>query len=149
MVAKHFHNWKIDVDIDATQQLYPQDCIGDSDACGCNECVNFAAQKLTIFPDDVYQLLRGMGINPGCETYIGCYGEIHPGQFLYQGDYEFIGHVLEKPSNLQEHDRLELLPGLTIAISHTPGYNENNHPVASIEFLVSIPWVIEATEIRE
>ncbi|MEM9809258.1 MAG: hypothetical protein AAF959_28735 [Cyanobacteria bacterium P01_D01_bin.56] len=147
MVTKHFHNWKIDVDIDATRQLYPNNCVEDSNACGCDECSNFAAQKLTIFPNDFYQFLRDIGINPGCETSIGCYGEMQSGQFLYQGDYEFVGQVLEKPSNLENDDRVELLPGLTIGISHTP--SQNHYPAASIEFFIEIPWVIEAHKNRE
>lgn len=141
MVKRDFGDWTVDVDIDATQRLYPQGCLGDADVCGCYECANFVALRAEVFPDDFRRFLRAMGINLECEKRISCYGEVRANRFLYQGYYEFVGQVIGKPAELPD-GWAEVYPGFSISMGESP-YEvcafEDNH-ISLLEFLIETPW---------
>ncbi|MFP4346457.1 MAG: hypothetical protein ACLFU8_17360, partial [Anaerolineales bacterium] len=111
--------------------MYPAECQGDSDRCGCYDCRNFAAQKPDLIPAALRHSLRSIGIDPGCEKEIGSYGEVKPGLHLYQVAYDYVGEVLEHPVNPDGQGAVRVTPALSIRIS--PSY---------IELWMEAPWVI-------
>jgi hypothetical protein len=37
---------------------------GEAERCGCSSCLNFAAQRTTVYPQDFLVLLNQLGIDP-------------------------------------------------------------------------------------
>ena len=135
MVQIHLYGWVVDVDREATRALYPADCQGDSDRCGCYACRNFSAQRLHLLPRDLCRLLESIGIDVTCEKEIGSYGEVKPGLHLYQVVYDYVGEVLEHPVNPDGQGAVRVTPALSIRVS--PSY---------IELWMEAPWVIDPEE---
>jgi hypothetical protein len=95
----HFHDWTIDIDVQATGAAYAMLSSGEAERCGCSKCRNWISHRSTVFPIAFLDFLQSMGVDPTKETEISEYegGAIHPMRYLYSGEFLFIGRVLSGP----------------------------------------------------
>jgi hypothetical protein len=51
-------------DREQTRNAYSAMKDGEAERCGCSSCLNFAAQRTTVYPQDFLVLLNQLGIDP-------------------------------------------------------------------------------------
>src|SRR6185312_7568062 len=54
----------VSYDPDRTRNVYLTIPNGDAERCGCDSCLNFAAQQLSAYPEVFLKLLHQLGIDP-------------------------------------------------------------------------------------
>lgn len=92
-------SWIIEVDPEATANVYRKLSSGSATACGCTDCKNWLEQREEVFPPEFTAILAEMGVDARKETELSEYegGQVTSGMNLYWGEYLFIGRVLAGP----------------------------------------------------
>jgi hypothetical protein len=128
-------------DQEQTLKAYSALKCGDAERCGCSYCLNFAAQRTTVYPEDFRQLLNQLGIDPEKEGEVYECGPEGPLR-VYGGWLYFVGELV------QEGERMtDATTGFQFWIADAKGLP---HPavdfgknVLAVEFITKLPWVIE------
>src|SRR5262249_51225748 len=83
-------------DREQTRKAYSAMRGGDAEAerCGCSYCLNFAAQRATVYPENFRGLLDQLGIDPEKEGEVYECGPVGPLR-AYGGWFYFAGELLE------------------------------------------------------
>lgn len=112
---------------------------GDAEQCGCSYCMNFAAQRSSIFPNEFRSLLETIGIDPAKE---GEVYEVAPeaDRRIYGGWFYFAGEIIKAG------ERNATLPNFEYWFADgkrlpKPAADFGNS-VAVIEFMTRVPWVL-------
>ena len=157
MAIINYREWVFDCDVQATQAAYGKIEIGDTSLCECDYCANFAAQRHTIYPQEVLDLFKQLGIDHTKEDETAEYGRVENRQHLhlYIGGFHFIGSILEgtdvaKTTEEKLVDSLKFENGFSLSfasgqmmLSHQVF---NDLKVVAVQFSCELPWAIDKPE---
>jgi hypothetical protein len=128
----------VSYDPDRTRNVYLTIPNGGAERCGCDSCLNFAAQRQSAYPEVFVKLLHQLGIDPLKE---GEAYEMGPdnGHVIYGGWFYFAGELV------QEGERLSADPDTGFQYwfaspGHFPKPRFDFGPsVSAIEFITNLP----------
>lgn len=86
-----FRNWTLNVDREITQSTYDTIENGSPEDCKCTDCINYIAGRDAVFPDEIKQLFRQLGINYKKEAEIWRMYRDETGLHHYAGFFHFKG----------------------------------------------------------
>lgn len=86
-----YREWEFLVDYESTKKHYDQ-IKGWANDCGCAECRNFAKNRQAVFPDEVLELFKELGIDYTKEAEL-VHIELETGEHLYNGWFHFAGSI--------------------------------------------------------
>jgi hypothetical protein len=125
-------------DRETTISAYSQIQQGGADRCDCSGCRNFALQRNSIYSIDFRDLLNTLGIDwtkEGEAVHYGPKGDLH----FYGGWLYFVGEVVEAGERLVSlQDGFQYFIGTSFPRPH----DVFGRPVAAVEFMVMLPWVL-------
>tara|TARA_Y100000310_G_C20291529_1_gene627440 strand:- start:45 stop:530 length:486 start_codon:yes stop_codon:yes gene_type:complete len=151
-VNLNFKDWNFSVDKQTTSETYERIETPGAEACGCDNCLNFAAQRTNIYPTEIKELFSELGINWMKETEVSHYARTASEQHYYGGWFHFKGNFegtnCEVPTGNDGNGyTLELTP---ISGNFSIGFRYGNaltafsdtNELVQIEFECKIPWVL-------
>jgi hypothetical protein len=53
MEQLQYREWKLNIDIEATREVYSNIEHGSAEECGCQKCLNFVASRKKMYPEEV------------------------------------------------------------------------------------------------
>jgi hypothetical protein len=138
------NGYVVEFDAEATRAAYLKVASAGADVCTCDTCLNFARQRAAAYPEAFVALLRSLGIDPLKEDEAYECGKDETGQYSYGGWLHFVGRVLQVGQEIE-------LDGFRYwfdKVGQTPQPNEafSSEPVAAIEFMTHLAWVIDKPE---
>lgn len=145
-----FKEWKFEVDKLFTQQTYNEVLLSGSDACKCNECKNYVANRENIFSSEIKNLFLELGIDFRKEVEITTWETLSNGLHHIGGWFNFKGKIIAGkqcdvplPSGGFTLELTKLNDNFSIGFSKRSSltFFENNEDVIQIEFETSIPWI--------
>ena len=151
-VNLNFKNWNFSVDKRTTSETYDHIETPGAESCGCDNCLNFAAQRTNIYPSEIKELFTELGINWKKETEVSHYARTAPEQHYYGGWFHFKGTFEGKNCTTPigqdgKGFSLDLTPitdnfsiGFRYANDLT-AFSESDELV-QVEFECKIPWVL-------
>ena len=91
-----YHDWELEVDVDATSAAYSLLASGEAEGCRCIGCLNWIEQRDNVFPGAFLSFVQELGINFRKETEISEYedGAVDSHMNLYTGEFLFCGRVI-------------------------------------------------------
>lgn len=66
----------------------------DAEACGCDQCLNFAAQRDTIYPPELLQLFDALGLDHRFEADVNHLAQKGEGSHIYGVAFHFVGRLM-------------------------------------------------------
>jgi hypothetical protein len=159
MEQLQYREWKLNVDIEATREVYSNIERGSAEECGCQKCLNFVASRKKMYPEEVLILFDRLGVDFRKEVEVYDDGISETGLHFYSGWFHCVGY-LESPSSqvmLAEYSdtlvyELELEE---VGQQFRIGFTENGgfywtefegKPLVQIEFFGEVPWLIGEVE---
>lgn len=153
MKTIEYGRWRISCDAHSTAQAYAAVSIGGAEECGCDPCLNFAAQKCDLYPPEVLALFGELGIDRDREVEVYHMARMGSGRHLYGGWFHFVGSIVsgadaakQIAENLWQPDLLKasenFILGFT-SIVHLRRKSFENLPLTQLEFTTEIPWVTQ------
>ncbi|MHC4862776.1 MAG: hypothetical protein ACYTEX_01750 [Planctomycetota bacterium] len=139
--------WIVKYDAQATRQRYSQIQIGDPERCGCHPCLNFAAAREELYPDEVRKVLAKLGIDYTREAEVAHTHRVRPGRHFYLGWFHCVGQVEvigDEPIDavhVTEDFSWSFRNGRDVAYDVFAGC-----ALVQIDFTAEIPWVLEVQE---
>ncbi len=140
MTAVKLGDQEIEFDREATAAAYRQVDSGDAKRCGCTGCRNFIAQRDRAFPEQFLKLLDQLGIDWRKEGEVYECGPDATGRHIYGGWFYFVGRMVQAGERLLETAKFKYYIGTSFP---TPPRAFAGHPVLTVEFETTLPWVIE------
>ena len=138
---------KILFEREATAALYRQTImVPGADRCSCIPCKNFAAQRVTAFPEKFFQLLKELGADPLKEWELFDYNfdSKRPHKHvLYGGWFLFVGELVEGVDKRPEPAPQGFAHRFTT--SFPAGTLPTGLKFCAVEFLGELPWVLSKT----
>jgi hypothetical protein len=128
----------VSYDPDQTRYIYLTIPNGGAERCGCESCLNFAAQRQSVYPEVFQNLLLQLGIDPLNEGEAYEMGPVND-QIIYGGWFYFVGELV------QEGERLSTDPETGFQYwfaspGHFPKPSFDFGPsVSAIEFITKLP----------
>jgi hypothetical protein len=112
---------------------------GDAERCGCLYCLNFAAQRSSVYPSEFRSLLQQIGIDFEKE---GEVYEVAPEGNLriYGGWFYFVGEIAEPGERNASLDIFEFWFANAKQLPQ-PAVDFGDK-VAAVEFITKLPWVL-------
>ncbi len=145
-----YRGWVLDADVDATRAAYASEPTGDAEKCGCSYCVNFAAARDRVYPEEVRELFARLGVDFRKEGEAAQTHRSDDGLHHYMGWIHFIGSVVSGPA---EADLAEITPTFSLGLSNKGSgprlESFRGRPVVEVYFDASIPWACDRPEWRE
>lgn len=145
-----FKEWKLEADKELTQQTYLKIVKASAESCGCNHCKNFAAQRDTIYPSQIKELLGQLGIDFMKETEISHFAKLKNGLHYYSGWFHFKGTFTGNDCTVPfdggyTYDLTPITDNFSIGFRHDNllTHFKNKKNLVQIDFGCQIPWVIE------
>lgn len=74
-----FRSWEFEVDKQATERVYQAVDKGGARRCGCNHCQNFLLQQASVYPSEVIDFVKDVGIDQHKEVEVVEYGALNNG----------------------------------------------------------------------
>ena len=148
-----FNEWELEVNKELTEKTYENISISGADSCTCPDCKNYIEYRDQIFPKEIINLFRELGIDYRKEVEISSYMTQENGLHYIGGYFHFKGKLLSGkkyrvPSasgNGYTFDLTEISENFEIGFA--PGndmtFFENKEGLIQIEFATNIPWVID------
>ena len=99
MELLEYDGWILRYDREATKRAYEEIETGDPENCGCDPCLNFAASRDRIYPEEFRWLLDKLGIDPKKEVEVYHLAMIERGIHKYGGWFHFIDASLTMPAS--------------------------------------------------
>jgi hypothetical protein len=153
-----FGRWAISCDAEGTRSAYACVVTGSPEGCGCDPCLNFAAQRPDIYPIAVLALFEELGITTNREAEIYHMTRLESGRPLYGGWFHFVGSILSGADAARQVAENIWKPDLEAASEYfNLGFSSRGQLVrkpfeglqlVQVEFTAQVPWVITATEPR-
>jgi hypothetical protein len=148
----NFKNWNFTVDKRTTLETYERVEMPGAESCGCDSCLNFAAQRTNIYPREIKELFANLGIDWNKESEISHYARTAPKQHYYGGWFHFKGTFegtnCEVPTgkdvNGYTFDLTPITDNFSIGFRHVyslTAFSETEELV-QVEFECKIPWVL-------
>lgn len=149
-----YRDWILDVESQATKQAHARaEPMGPS-TCSCADCRNFLAARAAglVYPSEVIDFLRDVGIDPIVETEIAAFGREESGAHVISGWMHAVGRIVDGPEArvptgpnsvtlrmiaIEGQFELALLEGKALAPKPL-----RDHELIQIEFLTRIPWLL-------
>ena len=129
----------IRIDNPRTRTAYELMTHGDADRCGCRYCLNFAAQRSSVYPAEFVSVLDQIGIDPAKEGEVyelGLEGE----RRIYGGWFYFAGEIAESG---ERNSTLANFEYWFADAKHLPKpATDFGDKVAAVEFMTKLPWVL-------
>lgn len=152
----HIGPWIVQYDEKATRQAYNQIDIGDPERCRCEYCLNFAAAREKIYPEEVRKIFKKLGIDYKKEVEVYHLKRIKPGWHCYGGWFHFVGTIEEVVNKLTPID-VNGKPTDYAPINENFSWHfrserdlANNafsdQPLVQIDFDAKVTWVLETKE---
>lgn len=141
MTQIDYRDWIFDCAVEATLRAYKDILVGGAERCECSGCRNFVKQRDFIFPEELLNLFRQLGINYQRAAEIYHMARIESGLHLYGGWYHFIGHILKQPigpAKLNEHFTVDFLVRGSLAAK-----SFGNQPLVQVEITAEVPWILK------
>lgn len=147
-----FKDWEFEVDKELTTQTYEKIKGSGADTCICNECKNYVAFRDSVFPNEINQLFDDLGIDYRKEVEITSYEILENGLHHIGGWFHFKGRLINgkdyripTPGGGYTLDLTKISNNFKIGFSEGNDltYFENKEGLVQIEFMTSIPWVID------
>lgn len=147
-----FKAWIFEIDKALTEQTYQN--IGDSgaDTCSCNDCKNYVAYRDQVFPKEIIDVFKELGIDYRKEVEVTTW-ETLPNRLHHIGGwFHFKGHVLTGkdyriplPSGGHTFDLTPITDNFSIGFAEGNDltFFEEKTGLAQVEFDTNIPWVID------
>lgn len=152
----HVSGWTLSSDPEATRTAYAAIPVGSPEECGCTHCLNYAAQRSTIYPEQVLKLFDQLGIAPNREAEIYHMARLECGKHSYGGWFHFVGSILSGADAAKQIAENLWQPDLEAASEFFDlGFSARSQlvrepykglPLVQFEFTVKIPWIISAEE---
>ncbi len=149
METIQFGRWRVNCDPQQTQEAHARITVGSPEACGCLDCTNFAEARDRIYPVEMTDLLRRLGINPRHEAEVYCMGREEAGLHLYGGWFHCVGSVESEGDAVGQFDIEKDKEPFTIFFTDKAQVVDDAFkgiPVAQIEFVARVPWVLGQPE---
>ena len=154
--AVKFSRWRVSCDAEATKKAFAAISTGAPEACGCEPCRNFAAQRSEAYPPQARELFLSLGIDPNREAEIYHMARLGSGKHLYGGWFHFVGAIQEgrdasrQVSESLWHPDLEPVSGaFNLGFTSRTGLvpeSFQGQPIVQVEFTAQLPWILEARE---
>jgi hypothetical protein len=141
-----FGPWKFTCDREATATAYSRASHGNSDRCTCNECRNFSAARLTVYPAQFVAFLESLGIDPRKDGEVYHNARIGPNRHYYGGWFHFIGELYKTGDfpniNFTENFSASLDLASAPHLASLDGYG-----LVQIDFHAdNVPWILDDPE---
>jgi hypothetical protein len=147
-----FRDWILEVDKELTQQTYDKVSASGADTCLCNDCKNYIGYRDKVFPEEIKNLFKDLGIDYKKEVEITSWEKLPNGLHHIGGWFHFKGHILngkdfrvQLPEGGFTFELTKISDNFSIGFANANDltfFEEKNHLV-QIEFDTNIPWVIE------
>ena len=146
-----YRDWEFEADQQGTKDAYKTVQKSGAEACGCNNCKNFVAARQEIFPQEVLDLIRQLGVDYQKEADASEMMVDDKGHHQYYGIFHFKGKMLKGkdcaislPSGGHNIELDEITPNFSIGFTSGKSLAllEDKDELVQIEFSVNIPWVI-------
>ncbi len=115
------------------------------EACGCPVCLNFAAQRSLIYPEDFLRLLSRLGVDPDREGEVFDYDyedaveKTRP--VLYGGWFYLIGQLLT-PDVMPKYRPIPDSFQMEFTYLHPSAPEFGSGQVLAIDFVVPVKWIL-------
>ena len=149
METIRFERWRVSCDPQQTQHAHARINVGSPEACGCRDCLNFAESRDRIYPVEITDLLRRLGINPKHEAEVYYMGPREDGLHLYGGWFHFVGSVESESGAIGQFDMENDNALFTIFFTDKAQVVDDAFKgirVAQLEFVARIPWELGQPE---
>jgi hypothetical protein len=153
-----YGRWAISCDAESTRSAYACVATGSPEECGCDPCLNFAAQRADIYPTAILALFEELGITTNREAEIYHLARLESGRHLYGGWFHFVGSILSGTDAAKQVAENIWKPDLETASEYfNLGFSSRVQLVrkpfeglqlVQVEFTAQVPWIITATEPR-
>ena len=148
--------WTLCLDVAVTRRAYRLIEVGSPELCGCEPCLNFAANRERNFPAEIVDFLDAAGIPIDREAEVFHNARLSSGLHSYGGWFHFVGEIASGPSVCQGRDGQSTVinlhdfesgaragPSTKTALVHE-AFGQSQ--VLQLEFAATIPWIIDADE---
>jgi hypothetical protein len=154
--AVRFGRWEIRCDADSTRKAYASVAAGGPEECGCQPCLNFAANRAQIYPAQVLALFEKLGVSPNREIEVYHLTRLPSGRHLYGGWFHFVGSILsgadaakQVAENLWQPDLEEADENFSLGFNSRLSLVRKTFAglmLVQLEFTAKVPWVLPSTE---
>jgi hypothetical protein len=127
-------------DREATAAAYTKIERGSAEACGCNSCRNFLAQREKVYPRSFTELLFQWGIDPIKEGDVFALGPQGNESYLYGGWLYLVGEMVEPGERLTPAPEAPSFQYFFRTSYSPPAFR--SYDVAAVEFSTPMAWVL-------
>lgn len=99
-----FGRWTLRLDVESTRRAYRSIEVGSPESCGCDPCLNFAANRQRNFPTAIVKFLVAAGVPIDREAEIFHNAQLSSGLHFYGGWFHFVGEIVSVKSICQARD---------------------------------------------
>src|SRR4051794_3057595 len=92
-----YRTWKFRADPGLTRRIYAAGPLSAPSQCGCDPCRNFLACHDIVYPTEVLELLKQLGIEPIREAEVYDVYRDESGLHVYGGWLHFVGEMAAGP----------------------------------------------------
>ncbi|GJL80120.1 MAG: hypothetical protein NPINA01_31090 [Nitrospinaceae bacterium] len=141
--------WEIAADSLATRAVYEK--IESGTGCDCDHCKNFEKLGADVFPPEMHEIFRLLGIDFAKPVEVFRYCRLDSGLHSYGGWYHFIGSIVDGADCVQncsvELERISDKASFGFSRQASLVHDSfPDHPVIQLDIDIEIPWVLNETE---
>lgn len=152
-----FREWTFEVDVPRTAEVYRCMDKASAETCGCHACLNFAAQRDTLYGAEFMALLRGLGIDHRREDEVSHFGREANGLHFYNGCFHFKGRIAEgRDCRVPAGTDGWTVSGISLDERISVGFLKPTHRafdkfaveegLIQVDFSILLPWVLKDVE---
>jgi len=143
-----YRNWVFEVDRSKTESLYDKVKLSGTESCGCGQCKEFIALKDIIYPQEIKELFKKLGVDIYKEFELCDHGNEEYGH-VYSWWFHFVGKIIEGDDcniSLPESDytRNTLAINDLFSIGFTKdisiSFFNNYQDLIQVELFAKVPW---------
>ncbi len=146
-----YRDWEFYSDKEITEQTYKEFEHSGAESCGCDYCKNFIAQRETVFPYEIKELLTGLGVDYRKEIDISEFARLKNGLHYYSGWFQFKGGFKGQDCTVpfqnggHTYDLTKITDNFSIGFRHDNSLTpfKDKKGLVQIEFDCHLPWVLE------
>lgn len=86
-----YRDWEIEVDMESTKKEYEKIEKGAAEICNCEYCDIYIKNREIVFPPEIKNLFKELGIDSKKEAELYYYGKDDKDNFGFNGWFHFIG----------------------------------------------------------
>lgn len=147
-----FKEWELEFERLLTEQTYKDISESGAETCNCNDCKNYIANRDKVFPFEVLELFKNLGVDYKKEVEITSYEILENGLHHIGGWFHFKGQVKNgKDYKIQLSNGGYTIDLTKIEENFEIGFSKGNdltffndkNGLVQIEFMTNIPWIID------